>query len=128
MCITDLRHPAGTPRGLYGSHNFIEADSSNTRNDLYMTGDAWTMNLALFEQAYSATESDVITMDAMGTRAAKRFADSIATNPMFYYGPYTGLIARNAGYAFAARLLSNHSAEYPDGQLSMSQPVYSPPQ
>ncbi|CZR54683.1 related to oxidase [Phialocephala subalpina] len=115
--LDDLSGVVGTPRGLDGSHNFIEADSSNTRNDLYQTGDAWTMNMTLFMQAYDATDSDFITMDDIGQRAADRFADSIATNPLFYYGPYTGLVARNAGYAFAGRLLANHTSEHPEGLL-----------
>lgn len=107
-----------TPRGLQGSHNWIEGDSSNTRDDLYVTGNAWTMNMTLFMDAYNSVEGDTITMNDIGARAAKRFEESIGNNPYFYYGPYTGLIARNAGYAFAGRLLSNHSDEYPGGQLS----------
>ncbi len=117
--LGDLSGVLGTPRGLDGSHNFIEADSSNTRNDLYQTGDAWTLNMTLFMQAYDSTDNDSLTMDDIGQRAADRFADSIATNPQFYYGPYTGLVARNAGYAFAGRLLANHSVEHPEGLLSM---------
>lgn len=109
-----------TPRGLQGSHNWIEADSSNTRDDLYVTGDAWAMNMTLFLDAYNSVPGDVITMDDIGARAAQRFEESIGINPYFYYGPYTGLVARNAGYAFAGRLLSNHSEEYPGGQLSRS--------
>ena len=108
----------GTPRGLQGSHNWIESDSSNTRNDLYVTGNAWTMNMTLFLEAYNSAEGDVITMDDIGKRAAQRIQASIGTNPYFYYGPYTGMIARNAGYAFAGRILSNHSKEFPGGRLS----------
>lgn len=107
-----------TPRGLEGSHNWIEGDSSNTRDDLYVTGDAWTMNMTLFLAAYNSVEGDVITLDDIGARAAQRFEESIGINPYFYYGPYTGLVARNAGYAFSGRLLSNHSQEHPEGQLS----------
>jgi len=113
-----LTEQTGKPRGLAGSHNWIEADSSNTRDDLYVTGDASTMNMDLFLAAYNAVPRDVITMDDLAARAARRFDESVATNPYFYYGPYTGLIARNAGYVFAGRLLSNHSKEFPGGQLS----------
>ncbi|POS71959.1 oxidase [Diaporthe helianthi] len=108
----------GKPRGLQGSHNWIEGDSSNTRDDLYVTGDAWTMNMTLFKMAYDGAEGDVITMEDLGNRAAARFQESIEINPYFYYGPYTGLFARNAGYAFSGRLLSNHSKEFPGGQLT----------
>ena len=81
-----------------------------------MTGDAWTMNMDLFMEVYDSFEGkEALTMEDIGTRAAQRLEDSIATNPEFYYGPYTGFVARNAGYAFSGRLLSNHSDEYPRG-------------
>lgn len=73
----------------------------------------------LFLEAYNSVPGDVITFDDIGDRMAKRLEVSKATNPYFWYGPYTGLVVRNAGFAFAARLLSNHSDEYPMGQLSM---------
>ncbi|KAH7014282.1 Chloroperoxidase [Microdochium trichocladiopsis] len=106
----------GTPRGLEGSHNFIEADSSNTRDDLYVTGDASTMNMKYFMDVYNSIPAGgFLSVEAMGDRAAKRLAESKATNPLFYYGPYTGLIVRNAGFLFGIRLLSNHTDEYPLG-------------
>lgn len=105
----------GTPQGLDHAHNWIESDSSNTRDDLYVTGDASTMNMTLFLEAYNSSEDYVLTMDDIGARAAKRFEESIAINPNFYYGPYTGMIARNSGYAFTGRILSNHTMEYPFG-------------
>jgi hypothetical protein len=104
----------GTPRGLEGSHNYIESDSSNTRDDLYVTGDASTMNMTLFMEIYDSI-GDGMDMEALGDRAAKRLEESIATNPLFYYGPYTGLLVRNAGFAFGGRLLSNHTKEHPQG-------------
>ncbi|KAI1812849.1 Chloroperoxidase [Poronia punctata] len=105
----------GKPRGLDGSHNIIEGDSSATRNDLYQTGNAHTMNMTLFQAMLDSTDKDYLTMDDLGQRAADRFHESIATNPTFYYGPYTGLIARNAGYVFLGRFLSNHTKEHPIG-------------
>ncbi|TIA37579.1 Cloroperoxidase, partial [Aureobasidium pullulans] len=105
----------GTPQGLDHAHNWIESDSSNTRDDLYVTGDASTMNMTLFLEAYNSSEDTVLTMDDIGARAAKRFEESIAMNPNFYYGPYTGMIARNSGYAFTGRILSNHTTEHPFG-------------
>ncbi|KAI1746960.1 Chloroperoxidase [Xylaria castorea] len=105
----------GTPRGLIGSHNIIEADSSPTRNDLYVTGNAYTMNMTLFEKLAGFAEDGFITMDDLADFAAERFYESIATNPTFYYGPYSGTIARNAGFAFLGRFLSNNTKEYPLG-------------
>lgn len=113
--LTCLITPSGTPRGLEGSHNYIEADSSNTRDDLYVTGDASTMNMNLFMEVYNSIGDGALSMEAMGDRAANRLAESIATNPLFYYGPFTGLLVRNAAYLFAGRLLSNHSSEFPRG-------------
>jgi hypothetical protein len=111
----------GTPRGLDGAHNWIESDSSSTRDDLYVTGDASTMNMTLFLEAYNSSDDVVLSMDDIGARAAKRFQDSISINPNFYYGPYTGMIARNSGYAFTGRILSNHTKENPmGGHLSKS--------
>jgi len=77
----------GKPRGLEGSHNIIESDSSATRNDLYLTGNAHTMNMTLFQAMLDSVEGDYLTMDDLGQRAADRFHESIATNPTFYYGP-----------------------------------------
>ncbi|KAH7397234.1 Chloroperoxidase [Pyrenochaeta sp. MPI-SDFR-AT-0127] len=109
----------GTPRGLQGSHNWIESDSSLTRDDLYVTGDAWTMNMTLFRDLYDrADENGVISMDLLAEQAARRWEYSVSHNPNFYYGPITGMVSRNAGYFFLGRLLSNHTEEHPDGILT----------
>ena len=109
----------GTPQGISFSHNLIEADSSPTRDDLYMTGDPVTMNLDKFEDLYAMAEPNgTFTMDVLASYAAKRFNDCVATNPNFYFGPFTGMIARNAGYLFIGRLFANHSSEHPEGILS----------
>ena len=76
------------------------------------------MNMTMFMDIYDSMGDDGLTFDQVGARIAKRFEESIATNPYFYSGPYTGMIGRNAGYAFASRLLSNHSAEHPLGLMS----------
>lgn len=108
----------GEPQGLIGSHNFIEADSSNTRDDLYVTGNSHTLNMDKFMAWYNMSTDGTFDMDLMAERAKNRFHETVQTNPNFYYGPVTGLIARNAGYIFSARLFRNHSHENPDGVLS----------
>ena len=65
-----------------------------------------------------ANENGTYTMDIMGKRASDRFHESIYENPDFYYGPFTGMLARNAGYLFVGRLFANHSSDHPDGVLS----------
>lgn len=101
----------GEPRGLNGSHNIIESDSSNTRGDIYVpgnNGDCSNLRLDLFEEWYSMYENEY-DMDLMAKRASIRMKQSIAENPYFWYGPITGLVVRNAGYVFGGRLLANHS-------------------
>lgn len=115
----------GTPRGLNGSHNIIESDSSGTRSDLYMTGDASTMNMAQFKTLYDEfAGGETEAFDVFAKSAGVRFDESVATNPNFYYGPWTGLFARNAGYFFAARLFSNYSSANPQGIMSKFQAVH----
>ncbi|RSL98398.1 hypothetical protein CEP52_010354 [Fusarium oligoseptatum] len=74
----------GTPRGLTGSHNIIEGDSSNTRADLYVTGDASTLVLDQFKDFYamSSGEGDY-NFDVFAERAYIRFHESVAENPNF---------------------------------------------
>ncbi|KAJ6141516.1 hypothetical protein N7470_009906 [Penicillium chermesinum] len=108
----------GTPQGLIGSHNFIESDSSNTRDDLYVTGNNHALNMDKFMEWYNMASGDTFDMDLMAERAKNRFEETIKTNPNFYYGPVTGLLARNAGYIFPGRLFRNHSQENPEGTLT----------
>ncbi|KAJ5350648.1 hypothetical protein N7541_008375 [Penicillium brevicompactum] len=118
--LNNLGGVLGEPQGLIGSHNFIEADSSNTRDDLYMTGNSHTLNMDKFMAWYNMSTDGTFDMDLMAKRAKIRFDESVATNPDFYYGPVTGLIARNAGYMFSGRLFRNHSRENPEGVLTKS--------
>lgn len=111
----------GAPRGLDHSHNFIEADSSPTRDDLYVTGDPVTMNLTKFETLYDMVPegtNQTFTLDVMSDFAATRWNETISTNPYFYYGPVTGMLARNTGYCFIGNLMANYSRENPSGALS----------
>jgi hypothetical protein len=76
--------------------------------------------MGLFAGWYNMSSDSIgdFNMDLMAYRASLRFQQSIASNPYFYYGPYTGLVARNAGYMFAGRLFANHSQANPTGVLS----------
>ncbi|KAF7195117.1 Dothistromin biosynthesis peroxidase dotB [Pseudocercospora fuligena] len=111
----------GSPRGLDHSHNFIEADSSPTRDDLYVTGNPVTMNLTKFETLYDMVAEDsnqTFTLDVMSDFAEVRWKETISTNPYFYYGPVTGMLARNTGFCFIGNLFANYSAENPSGALT----------
>ncbi len=120
--LNNLLGLLGKPEGLDRSHNFIESDSSPTRDDLYVTGNAWTMNLSRFEEMYEFVPADQsISKDDMASYAAQRFQESVETNEYFYYGPFTGMIARNAGYLFAVNLFANYSSGNAlEGELSGS--------
>jgi hypothetical protein len=71
-----------------------------------------------FMEWYNTSTDGTFSMELMAERAKIRFEQSIQTNPEFYYGPVTGMIARNAGYMFPGRLFRNHSRENPEGVLS----------
>ncbi|KAJ5506006.1 Chloroperoxidase [Penicillium expansum] len=118
--LNNLGGILGEPQGLINSHNFIEADSSNTRDDLYVTGNSWTLNMDKFMTWYNMSSDGTYDMSLMAERAKISMDQTIHTNPDFYYGPVTGLISRNAGYIFAGRLFRNHSAENPEGTLTKS--------
>ncbi|OBT43962.1 hypothetical protein VE00_04628 [Pseudogymnoascus sp. WSF 3629] len=110
----------GKPRGLVGSHNIIESDSSNTRNDLYVTGDNANLELNQFSEWFNMSNDAVgdFNIDVMAERANVRFQQSKATNPNFYYGPFTGMIARNAGFIFPTRMFANYSKENLSGSFT----------
>ncbi|KAF8699332.1 Peroxidase, family 2, partial [Rhizoctonia solani] len=111
------------PQGLSGAHNKFESDGSPTRSDLYMNnGDASTMNLEYFKQL-SAMKSEEdpnanFDYDTMITHRANRFNTSVSENPHFFYGPITGVFLQPGAHGFIPRLMSNHSAEAPDGILN----------
>ncbi|ODM14756.1 hypothetical protein SI65_09750 [Aspergillus cristatus] len=108
----------GDPQGIIGTHNFVESDSSLTRDDLYMTGNNYALNMTKFEEFYAMSTDGTFDMDLMAERAKIRMDQTKATNPNFYYGPVTGLLARNAGYLFVGRIFRNHSEEHPEGVLT----------
>lgn len=109
----------GEPQGIIGTHNFVEADSSNTRDDLYMTGNNYALNMTKFEEWYSMSTDGTFNLNLMAELAKNRMEQTKQTNPNFYCGPVTGLLARNAGYIFPGRLLRNYSEEDPEGVLTM---------
>ncbi|KAK2804841.1 hypothetical protein FQN51_001483 [Onygenales sp. PD_10] len=119
--LNDLLGLIGEPQGLMGSHNLIESDSSNTRDDLYNTGNAHTLRMDKFMAWYNMSAEHPTgdyNMQIMARRAADRFQESKMENPYFFYGPVTGLINRNAGYIFPGRFFRNHSHEQPEGILT----------
>lgn len=122
--LTNLGGLLGEPEGLTGSHNKYESDSSPMRVDSYQfCGDNCQLQLPQYQQYYDFYKG---TPDAEVTYSFQnitdfrntRFQQSIAENPYFFYGPFTGLIVSQAAFTFIPAFMSNHSAEYPNGILS----------
>ena len=119
--LDNAQSPLGILQGIDYSHNFLEVDASPMRNDLYLTDDAWTMNMTHFQQLYDTIPSgESFSFNALSKWSAARWHESVETNPYFYYGLFTGMIARNAGYFFVGRLFTNHSHSTTEGLLSKS--------
>jgi len=87
-----------------------------TRDDLYVTGNSWTMNMTLFRDIYDRADANgVISQDVLSETAHRRWKISVETNPEFWYGPFTGWIIRNAPFFFLGRILAEHPSEHPLG-------------
>lgn len=80
------------------------------------------MNMEYFMQLYNMQKDAEVphyTIDVFLDHSLDRLHHSIANNPYFYLGPWSGWFVRNAAYCFGSRILANASEEYPDGFLSM---------
>ncbi len=77
--------------------------------------------MSQFEALYSL-QPDASTanynLDVLLQHRRNRFQQSIAENPYFFYGPFTGPIVSQAAYTFIYRFMANKSAEYPEGTLN----------
>ncbi|KAF2433910.1 Cloroperoxidase [Tothia fuscella] len=115
----------GQPNGLTGSHNKYESDASPTRGDLYLTGNNFAVQLPQFQQYYSALKavqgksSDEQYQGLLQFRI-DRFQHSVKNNAYFFYSPFSGVLVSPAGFSFPKAMMANHSAEYPDGTLSLN--------
>lgn len=88
-----------------------------TRNDIYDTGDAWTMNIDLFMQFYNSVPyGGLFTHEAIAAASCLRWHQCEAWNPNFYYGGGTGYFRNFAQMALL--LWGNHSDGSIDGYLT----------
>ncbi|KAI4137554.1 MAG: hypothetical protein L6R39_007217 [Caloplaca ligustica] len=109
-----------TPSGLTGSHNNYEGDTSATRGDLYVAGNDDLLQLAPFQQYYDALLDNTPApqqYSALFRFRQARFNYSIETNPYFFFPQFAGVLVAPAGFAFPPAMMSNHSAQYPQGYL-----------
>ncbi|CAE6465615.1 unnamed protein product [Rhizoctonia solani] len=107
--------------GLSDTHNQMEGDASPTRNDAYMNnGDASTLSMDYFKHLYDLVpegESANFDMSVMAKHRAWTRQKSISTNPHYFTAPYAGLFVSTLTHMLSPALLSNHSAEHPNGIL-----------
>ncbi|CCG81135.1 Putative uncharacterized protein [Taphrina deformans PYCC 5710] len=111
----------GTGKGLTGSHNKYETDSSPMRGDLYQYGNNYELQLSQFQRFYDyhrGEENPNYTFDDLLAWRKERFTDSVENNPNFFYGAFSGIQVSQAAFTFISAFMSNHSAEYPNGFLS----------
>ncbi|KAL8828671.1 MAG: hypothetical protein Q9170_006502 [Blastenia crenularia] len=109
-----------TPSGLTGSHNNYEGDTSSTRGDLYLVGNNDLLQIDNFQQYYDALLDNTPApkqYSALFPFRQARFNDSLENNPYFFFPQFAGVLVAPAGYAFPPALMSNKSAEYPEGYL-----------
>nr|XP_018904130.1 PREDICTED: aromatic peroxygenase-like [Bemisia tabaci] len=110
----------GQSQGLSHSHNKYEADNSPTRGDLYLYKEADDLQINQFQQLIDLANATNPNYDLskLTPFRAQRIADSIATNPYFFYAPFISAIAGPASYTFIYRFMANRTAEHPEGILN----------
>ncbi|CZR58273.1 related to oxidase [Phialocephala subalpina] len=111
----------GTPDGISGSHNKYETDTSPTRGDLYQYGNDYALQISQFQTLFDLQPDPATANYNMEVLAKERkitFERSIAENPHFWYGPFTGMAVSQAAHTFIYRFMSNKSAENPEGVLN----------
>ncbi|KAL9067670.1 MAG: hypothetical protein Q9161_006752 [Pseudevernia consocians] len=111
----------GAGDGLSGSHNKYESDASPTRGDYYLyNGDVSSVKIPKFQALYALQNNSAVPNYDLPTLITHRkytFDNSLTTNPYFFYEPFAGVAVANAAHTFIPALMSNHSAEYPNGIL-----------
>ena len=104
------------PQGISYSHNNYEGDSSVTRQDAYLNhGDDASLILSRFEKFYNSAES--FTLANLRGQLAMNQQYSIANNPNYFSGQFSGVLVVPAAHNFIINFFSNHSAEQPNGYL-----------
>jgi hypothetical protein len=114
--------PLSQPRGISYSHNKYEADASPSRGDLYVYGNDYLLQMPQFQALYDkqanvADDQANYDLDVLTDFRVERFANSIATNPYFFNGAFSGVAVQPAAYTFIYRFMANHSADHPEGRL-----------
>lgn len=78
------------------------------------------MRVDKFQALYDLQKDAAVPNYDLGVLIQHRrftFDQSVSTNPYFYSAPFAGVAVANAAHTFVPALMSNHSAEYPNGIL-----------
>ncbi|KAK4498174.1 hypothetical protein PRZ48_010831 [Zasmidium cellare] len=115
---------AGVPHvGIGGSHGNYEADSSPLRADLRQYGSNTRLIISQYLNLYNRQPNAATAnynLEVLRDFRIHRFNESIAKNPVFFYGPFAGNIVTQAAFTFIYRFMSNKSAEAPEGILNQN--------
>ncbi|KAK5117333.1 hypothetical protein LTR62_005950 [Meristemomyces frigidus] len=107
------------PTGLTGSHNNYEGDASAVRGDLYQYGNNYLSQVSQFQALYDLGKSqDSYDVPLVTKFRSSRLKQSVANNPYYVHGPFAGVVAQGAAYAFIHRLMGNKSETYPEGRTN----------
>ena len=71
-----------------------------------------------YQDLVDSSPNGVVTMDSLTAFRSKRWDQQVSRNPHFFIGPLSGMAFAPAGYTFIYRLMANHSAENPKGELT----------
>lgn len=83
----------GQPQGLSGSHNKFEGDSSPTRDDLYLTGNNFDLDMKRFQALYDlGKEKDDYGLQLLSDQRYAQRQASIHENPYFFNAPFSGIV------------------------------------
>lgn len=89
----------GSEPGLDG-HNKFEADTSLTRNDYFLhNGDNFRFNGTLFKEMADTTGNN-FDLNGLAQYRYQRYQESVATNPNFYFGPFSLLLYGAASFLY----------------------------
>lgn len=83
-------------------------------------GDVDSLRIEKFQALYDLQKNAPVPnydLNVLITHLKTVFDDSKTKNPYFFFGPFSGLAVANAAHTFIPSLMSNHSAEYPNGLL-----------
>ena len=90
------------------------------RDTAVYNSDVSSLRLQKFQALYDLQKSAAVPNYDLNVLIKHRkytFDDSKTTNPYFFFEPFAGVAVANAAHTFIPALMSNHSAEYPNGIL-----------